>query len=68
MVQRNAAYADVIRNTITRWMPQIRETLYLSEFQRALLVSFGEDPDEITEFGMSSLRKKLKVIGVAHQF
>jgi len=68
MVQQNAAYADVIRNTITRWMPQIRETLYLSEFQRALLVSFGEDPDEITEFGMSSLRKKLKVIGVAHQF
>jgi ribonucleoside-diphosphate reductase beta chain len=68
MVQQNPAYADVIRNTISRWMPQIHETLYLSEFQRALLASFGEDPDEIMNFGMNSLRKKLKVIGVAHNF
>jgi ribonucleoside-diphosphate reductase beta chain len=68
MVQQNQAYADVIRNTISRWMPQIHETLYLSEFQRVLLTSFGEDPDEVMNFGMNSLRKKLKVIGVAHNF
>jgi ribonucleoside-diphosphate reductase beta chain len=68
MVQEQPAYADVIRNTITRWMPQIHETLYLSDFQRALLASFGEDPDEIIRFGMNSLRKKLKVIGLSADF
>lgn len=68
MVQQNPAYADVIRNTIARWMPQIHETLYLSELQRAVLVAFEEDPDDIINFGMNSLRKKLKVIGVTHNF
>lgn len=68
MVQQHPAYADVIRDTITRWMPQIQEILHLSEFQRALLVSFGEDPDDIINFGMNALRKKLKVIGVSHNF
>jgi ribonucleoside-diphosphate reductase beta chain len=68
MVQQNPAYADVIRNTIARWMPQIHETLYLSELQRAVLVAFDEDPDDVINFGMNSLRKKLKVIGVTHNF
>ncbi|GAC1566364.1 MAG: hypothetical protein NVS3B14_08040 [Ktedonobacteraceae bacterium] len=68
MVQQNPAYAEVIRNTIASWMPQIHETLYLSELQRAVLVAFGEDPDDIINFGMNSLRKKLKVIGVSHDF
>jgi len=68
MVQQDHAYAEVIRRTIERWMPQMRETMYLTGLQRATLVSFGEDPDEILNFGMNSLRKKLKVIGVIHQF
>ena len=68
MVQENASFADVIRNTITRWMPQIQQTLYLAEPQRQVLVAFGEDPDDIINFGMNSLRKKLKVIGVTHNF
>lgn len=68
MVQQDSASADVIRETIRRWMPEIHETLYLSEFQRALLVSFEEEPDDIMNFGMNSLRKKLKVIGVEHDF
>jgi ribonucleoside-diphosphate reductase beta chain len=68
MVQQDPAYAEIIRRTIERWMPQMRETMYLTEPQRAVLISFGEDPDDVINFGMNSLRKKLKVIGVAHQF
>lgn len=68
MVQQNPAYAETIRNTIARWMPQIQETLYLSELQRAVLTAFGEDPDDVMNFGMNSLHKKLKVIGVTHSF
>jgi ribonucleoside-diphosphate reductase beta chain len=68
MVQENPAYAEVIRETIQKWMPQIHDILYLSDFQRALLVSFGEDPDELINFGMNSLHKKLKVIGVPSDF
>jgi ribonucleoside-diphosphate reductase beta chain len=49
-------------------MPQIHETLYLSEPQRAVLTFLGEDPNDIINFGMNSLRKKLKVIGVKHNF
>ena len=68
MVQQDQAHAGTIRNTIARWLPQIRETLYLSEMQRAVLTAFGEDPNDVINFGMSSLRKKLKVIGVKHNF
>lgn len=68
MVQQDSAYAEVIRRTIERWMPQMRETMYLTELQRAVLISFGEDPNDVINFGMNSLRKKLKVIGVVHQF
>jgi ribonucleoside-diphosphate reductase beta chain len=68
MVRQDPAYAEVIRRTIERWMPQMRETMYLTELQRAALISFDEDPDDVINFGMNSLRKKLKVIGVAHQF
>jgi ribonucleoside-diphosphate reductase beta chain len=68
MVQENASYTDVIRNTIARWMPQIHKTLYLPEPQRQVLAAFGEDPNDIMNFGMNSLRKKLKVIGVTHNF
>jgi ribonucleoside-diphosphate reductase beta chain len=68
MVQQDSPYAEVIRRTIERWMPQMRETMYLTELQRAALISFGEDPDDVINFGMNSLRKKLKVIGVTHQF
>ena len=67
-VQQNPAYADVIRDTITKWFPQIQETLYLAEVQRAVLTAFGEDPNDILNFGMNSLRKKLKVIGIQHNF
>ena len=68
MVQQSPVRGDVIRNTIERWMPQIRSTLHLSEMTRQILTAFGEDPDEIENFGMQSLRKKLKVIGVEHTF
>jgi ribonucleoside-diphosphate reductase beta chain len=68
MVQEVPAYGNVIRQTIDNWMPKIHEILYLSEFQRNLTASLGEDPDEIITFGMASLRKKLKVIGIEHDF
>ena len=68
MVQQSPAYGDVIHNTIERWMPQIHSTLHLSEFTRQILTAFGEDPNEVENFGMHSLRKKLKVIGIEHNF
>jgi len=69
MVQQDRRYADIIRDTITRWMPDVRETLYQPEVNRMVLANvFGEDPDDIINFGMNSLRKKLKVIGVEHSF
>ncbi len=68
MVQQNPDLVDIIRNTISRWMPQMKETLHLPEPQRAALMFFGEDPDDVMHFGMNSLRKKLKVIGVSHEF
>lgn len=67
-VQQHPEYANVISDTIARWMPQIHETLYLSEVQRTVLAAFGENPDDIINFGMNSLRKKLKIIGVKHTF
>ena len=67
-VQQDPSHAAIIRNTIARWMPQIHQTLYLPEMQRVVLTAFGEDPNDIINFGMNSLRKKLKVIGVKHDF
>lgn len=67
-VQQNPSHAAIIRNTIARWIPQIHQTLYLPEMQRMVLTAFGEDPNDIINFGMNSLRKKLKVIGVKHDF
>src|SRR5947209_3024372 len=67
-VQQNPSHAAIIRDTIARWMPQIHQTLYLPEVQRMVLTAFGEDPNDIINFGMNSLRKKLKVIGVKHDF
>jgi ribonucleoside-diphosphate reductase beta chain len=64
IVARHPRYAEVIHTTIIRWMPQIHATLHLTEFQRSLMVSIGSDPDDMITFGMNSLRKKLKVIGV----
>src|SRR5258708_7598139 len=65
IVAKHPIYAEVIHNTIARWMPQIRATLSLTEFQRAFIASVGNDPDDGVTFGINSLRKKLKVIGVA---
>ena len=66
MVQQSPAYADDIRNTLERWKPQIQSTLHLSEMTRQILSAFGEDPNDIENFGTNSLRKKLKVIGVKY--
>jgi len=65
IVARYPIYAEVIHNTIIRWMPQIHATLHLTQFQRSLMASIGSDPDDMITFGMNSLRKKLRVIGVA---
>lgn len=65
MVQQDSRYADIIRETLTRWLPDVQETLRQPEMVRAVLQNvFGEDPDDIINFGMNSLRKKLRVIGV----
>ena len=64
MVSNNRIHAEIIHNTIARWMPQIRATLYLTELQRAVMVSIGDDPDDMVTFVMNSLSKKLEVIGV----
>lgn len=69
MVRQDGRYAEIIRATIARWMPDIHETLYMPEVNRLVLANvFGEDPDDIINFGMNSLRKKLKVIGIEHNF
>ncbi len=64
IVAKHPIYAEVIHNTIARWMPQIRGTLSLTEFQRAFIASVGNDPDHAVTFGINSLRKKLRVIGI----
>jgi ribonucleoside-diphosphate reductase beta chain len=64
IVAKQPIYAEVIHNTIARWMPQIRGTLSLTEFQRAFIASVGNDPDRTVTFGINSLRKKLRVIGI----
>ncbi len=64
MVQGHQEYAKVIHNTVMRWMPQIHSTLSLTKMQRALLTTFGEDPDEMKNFALNSLQKKLKAIGL----
>jgi ribonucleoside-diphosphate reductase beta chain len=68
MVQENTRYIDIISNTIARWMPEIHTTLHLSAAQRTGMASLGENPDDVLNFGMSSLRKKLKAIGITHDF
>ncbi|HVB62317.1 MAG TPA: ribonucleotide-diphosphate reductase subunit beta [Ktedonobacteraceae bacterium] len=69
MVQQDRHYADVIRETIARWLPDVQNTMQQPEATRQVLLNvFGEDPDDIINFGMNSLRKKLKVIGVEHNF
>ncbi|MGB8348353.1 MAG: ribonucleotide-diphosphate reductase subunit beta [Ktedonobacteraceae bacterium] len=69
MVLQDRHYADVIRETIARWLPDVQNTMQQPEATRQVLLNvFGEDPDDIINFGMNSLRKKLKVIGVEHNF
>jgi ribonucleoside-diphosphate reductase beta chain len=68
MVQENARYIDIINNTIARWMPEIHATLHLSAAQRTVMAALGENPDDVLNFGMSSLRKKLKAIGLTQGF
>jgi ribonucleoside-diphosphate reductase beta chain len=64
MIQQDRHYADVVVQTIQKHLPVVRETLYLREGDREVLRQLGEDPDEITRYGMDSLRKKLKVMGL----
>lgn len=64
MIQEHSAHAERIQQTVLRWLPALREVLSLTELQRLLLTSLGEDPDDVLTFGLHSLRKKLKVIGV----
>lgn len=69
MVQQDRRYANIIRETLARWLPDVQETLHQPEPVRQVLLNiFNEDPDDIMNFGMNSLRKKLKVIGVEHDF
>src|SRR5579863_5177048 len=69
IVQQDRHYADIIRETIARWLPDVQHTMHQPETTRQVLMNvFGEDPDDIINFGMNSLRKKLKVIGVEHTF
>ena len=69
MVRQDHHYADIIRETIARWLPDVQNTMHQPETTRQVLMNvFGEDPDDIINFGMNSLRKKLKVIGIEHDF
>jgi len=49
-------------------MPEIHATLYGSDAQRTVMASLGEDPDDVLNFGLNSLHKKLKVIGITPDF
>jgi ribonucleoside-diphosphate reductase beta chain len=64
MIQQDRHYADVVVSTIQKHLPTVRQTLYLQEVDRELMRQLGEDPDDVMRYGMDSLRKKLKVMGL----
>jgi len=64
MIQQDRHYADVVAATIQKHMPTVRTTLHLQEADREIMRQLGEDPDDIMRYGMDSLRKKLKVMGL----
>ncbi len=67
MLQQDTSYSKAITRTLDRWMPSLKETLRLTEVQRALTASLGEEPDDVINFGLNSLRKKLRVIGLQYE-
>lgn len=64
MMQQDPHYVALVTRTIQKHLPTVRETLYLPEGDRELMRQLGEDPDSIITYGMASLRKKLKVMGL----
>ena len=64
MIQQNPAYVDVIRAAIQSYAPVAIKGLTPPDEAHPQMLAVGEDPWLVPRYGVDSLRKKLKVIGV----
>jgi ribonucleoside-diphosphate reductase beta chain len=64
MIQRNPASVDVIRAAIQRYAPVAIKGLTPPDEAMPQMLAVGEDPWLVPRYGVDSLRKKLKVVGI----
>ncbi len=65
MLQQDSAYGEVIRAAINAYTPAALEALAPNQATLPDMLARGEDPWQAQRYGLSSLVKKLKVIGLS---
>ena len=65
MIQRDKAYANVIHAAINKYAPIAIAAIMPAQQQVQQTLAIGEDPWVTPRYGVESLGKKLKVIGMS---
>ena len=65
MIQRDAAHAQVVHNAIQKYAPTALTSITPPAEQVQHILAVGEDPWVTPRYGLDSLRKKLKVVGLS---
>src|SRR6266852_579214 len=65
MIQRDKAYANVIHAAINKYAPIAIAAIMPAQQQVQQILAIGEDPWVTPRYGVESLGKKLKVIGLS---
>src|SRR5215470_12470623 len=64
MIQRDAAYARVVADTVNEYAPTALDALSPSAVDVPRIIAMGQDPWRAPRYAQDSLHKKLKVIGL----
>lgn len=65
MIQRDSANAQVVYDTINRFVPRAIKGISPADEQIPHILAAGDDPWQSPRYALESLRKKLKVIGLS---
>ena len=64
MIQRDQANAHVVSDALQKYLPTALRAMTLTQEQISLMLAKGEDPWRSPRYGLSSLAKKLRVLGL----